>query len=133
MSTASEAYLAKSRESLAGAASEFINGRYNNVANRCYYACFQAAIAALNRAEVYPPSGKSEWGHAFVQAQFVGLLIHRRRLYPSELRDTLSLTLILRQHGDYEIADVSQKQASRALTRARIFVTAVAVQQGSEP
>jgi len=40
-------YLAKAIESLLSAESEFVNGRYNSCANRCYYACFQAAIAAL--------------------------------------------------------------------------------------
>jgi uncharacterized protein (UPF0332 family) len=40
-------YLAKASESLLTAESEFVNGRYNSCANRCYYACFQAAIAAL--------------------------------------------------------------------------------------
>jgi uncharacterized protein (UPF0332 family) len=32
--------LKKALESLAGAESEFANARYNNCANRCYYACF---------------------------------------------------------------------------------------------
>jgi len=44
-----ELFLEKAGEALAGAESEFANGRYNNCANRCYYACFQAAIAALTR------------------------------------------------------------------------------------
>jgi uncharacterized protein (UPF0332 family) len=37
-------YLAKAEESLLGAISELEQGRYNNSANRAYYACFQAAI-----------------------------------------------------------------------------------------
>jgi hypothetical protein len=40
-------FLDKARESLAGAESEFVNRRYNNSANRSYYAVFQAAIHAL--------------------------------------------------------------------------------------
>jgi uncharacterized protein (UPF0332 family) len=36
MNELSEIYFAKATESLAGAESEFINGRYNNCANRCY-------------------------------------------------------------------------------------------------
>ncbi len=65
-------YLAKARESLAGAESELANGRYNNCANRCYYACFQAAVAALVQHGIRPPGGqRAAWGHAFVQAQFV--------------------------------------------------------------
>ena len=40
-------YLAKAEESFLGAQSKVVQGRYNNAANRCYDACFQAAIAAL--------------------------------------------------------------------------------------
>jgi hypothetical protein len=45
-------YLIKAEESLRGAESEFAQGRYNNAANRCYYACFQAAVAALHHANI---------------------------------------------------------------------------------
>ncbi len=45
-------FLDKALECLAGAESEFANGRYNNCANRCFYACFQAAIAALANSGV---------------------------------------------------------------------------------
>lgn len=50
-------FLEKALESLAGAQSEFANGRFNNVANRCYYAAFQAAIVALQRAGLGPRGG----------------------------------------------------------------------------
>jgi hypothetical protein len=62
-------FLEKALESLAGAESEAVNGRYNNSANRSYYACFQAAIAALMQARVRPPGG-GDWGHGYVAAQF---------------------------------------------------------------
>jgi uncharacterized protein (UPF0332 family) len=52
--------LNRAQESLEGAESEFASGRYNNVANRAYYACFQAAIAALDLADIRPPDGKRE-------------------------------------------------------------------------
>lgn len=70
MIDATEVYWAKAEESLAGAESEFAQGRYNNCANRCYYACFQAAIVALLRAGVLPRGG--QWEHAYVQGEFVG-------------------------------------------------------------
>jgi hypothetical protein len=35
-----QGFLLKAEESLAAAASELANGRYNSCANRCYYACF---------------------------------------------------------------------------------------------
>ena len=128
MSEIADAFLTKARESLAGAASEFADGRYNNCANRCYCACFHAGIAALDLAGIRPTEGRAEWGHAFVQSQFVGQLVHRRKLYSSDLRDTIALTLSVREQADYRLASVSQTQASRTLSRARTFVSAVAAQ-----
>jgi uncharacterized protein (UPF0332 family) len=63
-------YLAKAEESLLGVESEFAHGRYNNVANRCYYACFQAAIAALQYAGMVPHGRQTTWGHAFFSTRF---------------------------------------------------------------
>ena len=57
-------YLAKATESLQTAESEFVNGRYNSCANRCYYACFQAAIAAVLREGIRP---RGQWGDRVVQ------------------------------------------------------------------
>jgi hypothetical protein len=48
-------FLAKAEESLAGAESELAAGRYYNCVNRCYYACFQAAVVALMHAGVVRP------------------------------------------------------------------------------
>jgi uncharacterized protein (UPF0332 family) len=123
-----EVYLAKAAESLVSAESEFINGRYNSCANRCYYACFQAAVAALIE-EGIRPSGK--WKHDLVQGQFVGLLIDRRKRYPSSLRSVLSDNQTIREQGDYAPIRVSRTQANRSLGRARNFVTAVQQRRGS--
>lgn len=116
-------FLLKAEESLAGAASELVNGRYNNSANRCYYAGFQAAVAALIRDGIRPQG--DEWTHAFVQSRFVGQLINRRRRYPAALRETLSRTLMLRQRADYRLVSVSHEQAARALAQTRAFVEAI--------
>src|SRR3954462_13046113 len=80
-------YLAKADESLRTAESEYANGRYNSCANRCYYACFQSAIAALLAEGI---RARGQWSHEFVQGQFVGVLINQRHLYDSELRRVLS-------------------------------------------
>jgi uncharacterized protein (UPF0332 family) len=64
-------YLPKAIESLLTAESEFADGRYNSCANRSYYACFQAAIAAI-LSEGIRPAG--QWNPQYVQAQFVGVL-----------------------------------------------------------
>lgn len=81
------AFAEKAWENLASAQSELVNNRFNACANRCYYACFQAAIVALIR-EGIPPRGTGGWGHDYVQAQFAGQLIRRRKLYPASLRET---------------------------------------------
>jgi uncharacterized protein (UPF0332 family) len=125
-------YLAKAEESLGGAESELVNGRYNNCANRCYYACFQAAVAALIRANVLPTSDDGQWSHGFVEGHFAGQLVNRRKLYPAELRDVLTRNLELRQTADYRPTYVSQVQVSRALRRSRLFVDAIRT-QGGEP
>lgn len=135
MTPLSEVLLEKAQECLAGAVSELAAGRYNNAANRAYYACFQAAVAALDIQSVRPQSGRNQWGHDFVQAQFAGLPIRRRRLYPPELRDTLSKAYSLRQQGDYQSVHVTHIQATRIVSRARSFVNQVAEREdiGHEP
>lgn len=117
-----QAYLSKASENLASANSELANDRFNACANRAYYSCFQAGIVALLRAGI---RAADEWGHDFVQAQFAGVLITRRKLYPSDLRDTLSRLESLRETADYEAAFVSRTQAARAFRRAQEFVAAV--------
>lgn len=129
MSELSEVYLDKATESLAGAESEFINGRYNNCANRCYYACFQAAVAALLDAGIGSNDSSGEWGHAFVQARFAGDLINRRKRYPVALRDTLSRALFLRQVGDYRSQRVTETQASRLARHASQFLAALTLKE----
>lgn len=118
-------FLAKARESLSGAESEFVNGRFNNCVNRCYYACLQAARAALEKEGVKPSSSRFAFSHGFIQAHFVGELIGKKKRYPATLRDTLARALMLRQLADYEPELVSQTLAERALRRAEQFVTAV--------
>jgi uncharacterized protein (UPF0332 family) len=120
------AFLAKAQECLAGAESEFVNARYNNCANRVYYATFQAAIDALEQAGILPPGTPLRWGHDFVQAQFAGQLVNRRKLYPTALHETLVRNQALRQAADYRRDFVSATQATRALRRTRQFVATVA-------
>jgi uncharacterized protein (UPF0332 family) len=125
MTETDDAFLEKAQESLDGAESEFTNGRYNNSANRCYYACFQAAVYALLQAGIQPTGRTDQWGHDFVQAQFIGQLINRRKLYPTDLRQTLLQNYRLRETADYERDRVSEVRAVRAVRRAAEFVEAV--------
>ena len=116
-------YLRKADESVSGAESEYANGRLNNCANRAYYACFQAAIAALLREGIRTARG--HWAHAYVQSQFVLQLINRRHRYPSTLRSALSELLTLRQTADYDPDPISRAEANRGLRRSREFVETV--------
>jgi uncharacterized protein (UPF0332 family) len=128
-----DVFLEKAEESLAGAESEFAGGRYNNCANRCYYASFQAAISALSRAGIAPPGSRGYWGHDFVLAQFGSQLINRRKVFPTELRGTLEQNFRLRETADYERGHVSEVRASRAVQRTQIFVAAVQRQRARQP
>jgi uncharacterized protein (UPF0332 family) len=123
-------YLAKANESLQTAESEFVNGRYNSCANRCYYACFQAAIAALLREGIRPAG---QWSHAFVQGQLVGVLINQRKRYDPQLRRVLADNQSLRDRADYRAELVTATQAGRALRRTRVFVTALRQRGGVAP
>ena len=118
-----DSYVRKADESLSGAESEYVNGRFNNCANRAYYACFQAAIAALLQEGIRASGG--HWAHTYVQSQFVGQVINRRHRYPSGLRSALSELLTLRQTADYDPDPISRPEANRGLRRSREFVETV--------
>lgn len=119
----SEQYLVKALQSLQGAESEFDNKRFDNTANRAYYACFQAALAALSAAGVPIRRDRGDTiSHQAVQSQFSGLLIKRRKLYPSSLRSVLQNLLKRRTTADYQMVSISKKQAERVLRLAEKFV-----------
>ncbi len=117
-------YLAKAEESLAGAASELASSRFNNTANRAYYACFQAAVAALVEAGVRPGASR-QWGHEYVQAEFIGRLINRQKRYLAEFRFALAQGVRLRHEADYDVRQVSESEARRAVQRAERFARIV--------
>ena len=122
-------YLAKVQESVTGARSEFEASRFNNCANRCYYAVFQAGIHALILEGVRLPGGGTEWSHAFVDSNFSGLLVNRRHRYETSLRSVIADNRTLREDADYTTGSVNAVRASRALQRAERFVAAVLQRQ----
>jgi hypothetical protein len=67
-----------------------------------------------------------------VQAEFIGQLINRRKLYPTYLRDSLVRTLALRQAADYGRGSVTETQVYRALQRAAQFVETISAGGGEE-
>ena len=126
-------FLDKARESLIGARIEFEGGRYNNSANRSYYAVFQAGIHALQVEGVRLPPGATEWGHAFVDSQFSGLLVNRRHRYGTNLKAVIRENRKLRRDADYTTDNVSAVRAARALQRAGRFVEAVVQRDERQP
>ena len=126
MPVSDDILMEKAVAALAGAESELAAGRYDNVANRCYYACFQAAVAALEDAGIHPAAGAgTEWSHSAVQAQFAGGLINRRKRFPGSLRDVLSDIVTVREKADYTRNRVSEREARRVLRLSRQFVETI--------
>lgn len=123
-----KSFLEKAAESLAGAESEYANKRYQNASNRAYYACYQAAVAALLAAGVKPTGAR--WNHETVQALFIRELINRRKRYPAELGGIFERLVTLRNTADYKTELVKDVQSARSNRKAREFVTAVIVKEG---
>ena len=112
-----EVHQTKAQECLAGAQVAFDNGRYNNAANRAYYACFHAAVVALIRAG----TRRDEWSHEEVPALFSGVLVGRRHLYPRELRGALESLRQLRLDADYGLGLLSRTRVERQIRQAIYF------------
>ena len=125
----SDTYLAKAQESVTGARSEFEASRFNNCANRSYYAVFQAGIHALILEGVRLPGGGTAWSHSFVDSNFSGLLVNRRHRYETSLRGVIADNRTLREDADYSTGNVSAVRASRVLQRAERLVAAVLQRQ----
>ena len=123
-------YLTKAQKALAGAELEFANGLFNNTVNRAYYACYQAAVAALI-AEGQSPPMENFWSHDHVQVEFPARLIDERSSYPREYRATLKAVFDERLKADYEPEIIRAPSAERALQHARAFVGMIVQKVGS--
>lgn len=115
-------FLQKARECIEAARILMEQGCPNSAANRTYYAAFQAARAAIATAGASTPGDK--WSHESVQARF-SLLIHRQKLYPSNLRSYLSELRATRHLADYTEDMISLRMAKDALRLAEEFVVAI--------
>jgi len=116
------AFLGKSAESLASAGDDFVAGRYNSCARSAYYAAFQAAVAALMNENIGPTGN---WEHDFVQAQFQGRLVYRRKLYPARYRRALRVAFDARADADYTPRQTTRREAQNLLQIARDIVISV--------
>lgn len=118
-----DAFFNKALESLASAEDDLTKRRYNACARNGYYAAFQAAVAALIREGVQPQPGS--WGHDFVQAEFQGRLVYRRKMYSSHFRRVLTDLFRSRAEADYTDRALNRRDSERVLAMARDLVIAV--------
>jgi uncharacterized protein (UPF0332 family) len=130
MESDAEQFVRKASESLESAERDFRDGRYNSCANRCYYACFQAAVAALLHEGNRSSSGR--WKHAYVHSAFSGSLINRLALYPTVLRRTLTDLQVQRNRADYTTDLIPEFEAYYGLRECRAFVSAIQDVLGEE-
>ena len=115
-------FLEKARESLASAEDDLAKGRFNACARNGYYAAFQAAISALITEGIRPAR---RWEHSFVQAEFQGRLIYRRRVYPAGFRRMLTDGFETRSRADYSPMAIPGREAAKGLQNARDIVELV--------
>lgn len=95
-----------------------LEGIYNSSVSRAYYSMYQAAQTALEAAGLV----RAEWTHGGLQATFANELTRRRKRYSTFLARDLNVVQDLRHTAAYREIDVSKRQATRALTKAREFV-----------
>jgi uncharacterized protein (UPF0332 family) len=113
--------ITKANESLRAAEHCFKEGLYNSCVSRAYYSMYQAAQTALEAAGLM----RAEWTHGGLQATFANELTRRRKTYSAFLARDLNVVQDLRHTADYRDSDVSKKQATRALVKAREFVAQI--------
>lgn len=114
-------FLAKAEENLDIAIVALERERYNAATNRAYYAAFQAAVAALAAENVKPQGHRIP--HDWLQAQFSGILIHRRKLYPAHFASYLPKMQELRDTADYKDISINKSAATAQIKKAHEFVS----------
>ena len=114
----------KAQESLRAAELCYTEKLYNSTANRAYYAMFQAAIVALERAGIRPKG--EQWSHEQLRATFATELTHNRKIYPRHFVTYFADALFTRNQADYKAANLSERQARQLLRWAKEVVQMVA-------
>jgi uncharacterized protein (UPF0332 family) len=109
-------FLRKAEESLSSAEDDYAKERYNACARSVYYSAFHASIAAL-LFEGVRPTGR--WEHRYVDSQFSGVLVYRRKRYPARFRTLLAICFRSRVDADYSSLSVPQRKAARILGDVR--------------
>jgi len=124
-----QVYLAKARNNLRTAQSAYEQGDFDSCVSRCYYAVFQAAIAALIRLTDFRPAG-GEWSHKVTQAEFNRRLVMRRKVFSGQIGRTLLTLIEWRHRADYAPINTSRQIARAGIALAEAFLSAIQEQLG---
>lgn len=116
-------WMDKATENLTAAQLCCDHGLFNACANRLYYAMFHGGIAALIKNGV--PLPPKNIGHGWVQSNFSGQLIHRRKVFAAKYRPYPSDSYWIRVTADYEASPISKKLVSTELKKAKEFINAI--------
>jgi uncharacterized protein (UPF0332 family) len=122
-------YLEKAKNSYAGARACLDNAAFDSCVSRCYYAVFQAAVAALIALTDFRPQD-GEWSHKATQAEFNRRLVMRRKVFPGAIGRTPLILIEWRHRADYSSVTANRQTAKRAVTLAAAFLAAVESQIG---
>jgi uncharacterized protein (UPF0332 family) len=122
-------YLEKAKNSYTGARACLDNAAFDSCVSRCYYAVFQAAIAALIKLTDFRPQG-GEWSHKTTQAEFNRRLVMRRKVFPGAIGRTLLTLIEWRHRADYSSIITNRQTAKTSISLAAIFLGAVENQMG---
>ena len=120
MKPLAELFLNKVLQSLAGAQREFAVAAYDKTANRCYYACYQAAVALLIEIDQFGPLSERH-DHDEFWAKLSAQAIRQRKIVRSEYAQRVQELLSLRRVADYSETSVNQRKAQRVSDLAREF------------
>ncbi|MEW6297634.1 MAG: HEPN domain-containing protein [Thermodesulfobacteriota bacterium] len=117
-------YLGKAQSSYAGARACLERGAFDSCVSRCYYAVFQAAIAALLQLADFRPQG-GEWSHKATQAEFNRRLVMRRKVFSGQTGKTLLTLVEWRHRADYSPVSGGRQPARTSASLAEAFLSAV--------
>lgn len=118
MSPRSEEYFWRAKRSLKSAVLLLSEGLYEDAVSRAYYAMVEAAQGALSERDISTKTHSGLW------AKFKEMFIDEGEIdasWPGEVARAQSL----RERGDYEAEQVSQRVAAEIVASASAFVSAV--------
>ncbi len=125
----SENYLTKSLNSLTAAQICLENELFDDAVNRAYYAVLRSALAFLARLNFSP---RTRQIHHWTQSVFPRECVKRRKVMPQRMASYLAQLQNLRDAADYKPEFVSEKTATRAVSKASEFVHIIRQEMRSE-